>query len=495
MTDKPNESELLELRKAKLDELRASGNAFPNKFKRDSLADDLHSLYGELENNDLEKKKEVYSVAGRIMLQRIMGKASFMTIQDMSGQIQAYLTKNDLPEGVYESFKAWDLGDIVGLKGKLFKTKTGELTIHANEIELLTKSLKPLPEKHAGLVDTEQRYRKRYLDLITNQDSREIFKQRSFLIKEIRSFFDGEGFMEVETPMMHSTLGGAAAKPFITHHNTLDLDLYLRIAPELYLKRLVVGGIEKVFEINRNFRNEGLSTKHNPEFTMLEYYTAYADFNDQMSFLEKLFAHLASELNGSSKISIEGKDYDLSTPFKRVGLLESVATKLSIPQEDLFDRKKLEELSKKHKIEDYKSYSDGKLQFELFEKVVEDDLIEPTFIVDYPVEVSPLSRLSDDKEGIVDRFELFIGGNEIANGFSELNDPEDQAERFKAQVEQKASGDEEAMEYDEDYIEALEYGLPPCAGVGIGIDRLVMLFTGAESIRDVLLFPQMKPKS
>ena len=330
MTDKPNESELLELRKAQLDELRASGNAFPNKFKRDSLADDLHSLYGELENNDLEKKKEVYSVAGRIMLQRIMGKASFMTIQDMSGQIQAYLTKNDLPEGdVYESFKAWDLGDIVGLKGKLFKTKTGELTIHANEIELLTKSLKPLPEKHAGLVDTEQRYRKRYLDLITNEESREIFKQRSFLIKDIRSLFDGEGFMEVETPMMHSTLGGAAAKPFITHHNTLDLDLYLRIAPELYLKRLVVGGIEKVFEINRNFRNEGLSTKHNPEFTMLEYYTAYADFNDQMLFLERLFGHLSSELRGTSKITIEGKDYDLSKPFKRIDY-QPIATKLSI---------------------------------------------------------------------------------------------------------------------------------------------------------------------
>ena len=301
--------------------------------------------------------------------------------------------------------------------------------------------------------------------------------------------------MEVETPMMHSTLGGAAAKPFVTHHNTLDLDLYLRIAPELYLKRLVVGGIEKVFEINRNFRNEGLSTKHNPEFTMLEYYTAYADFNDQMSFLERLFAYLSNELNGTSKISIEGKDYDLSKPFKKIGLLESIATKISIPVGDLSDRKKLEELSKQHKIEDYKSYSDGKLQFELFEKIVEDDLIEPTFIIDYPVEVSPLSRLSDDKEGIVDRFELFIGGNEIANGFSELNDPEDQAERFKAQVEQKASGDEEAMEYDADYIEALEYGLPPCAGVGIGIDRLVMLFTGAESIRDVLLFPQMKPKS
>jgi lysyl-tRNA synthetase class 2 len=429
------------------------------------------------------------------MLQRIMGKASFITIQDMEGQIQAYIRSNDLPEGQYEDFKTWDLGDIVGVSGKLFLTKTGELTVHADSIEMLTKSLRPLPEKHSGLVDTEQRYRKRYLDLITNPDSLDIFKKRSQIVSSIRDFFIKNNYLEVETPMMHSVLGGAAAKPFTTHHNALDMDLYLRIAPELYLKRLVVGGLEKVFEINRNFRNEGLSTKHNPEFTMLEYYSAYADFNDQMAFIEDLFKALTEQVLGSSKIDQNGVSYDFSQPFKKISLKDAVSEKLSVDSSSLEERNFLLEIGKKYKLDNLDNLSDGKILFELFEELVEDDLIQPTFITGYPKDVSPLSRSSDVNILEVDRFELFIGGKEIANGFSELNDPEDQAERFRMQVDQKTAGDEEAMEYDSDYIEALEYGLPPCAGVGIGIDRLVMLLTGAQSIRDVLLFPQMKPKN
>ena len=429
------------------------------------------------------------------MLQRIMGKASFITLQDMKGQIQAYIRSNDIPEGQYDEFKTWDLGDIVGIKGKLFLTKTGELAVHANSIEMLTKSLRPLPEKHSGLVDTEQRYRKRYLDLITNPDSLEVFKKRSQIISSIRDFFISHEYLEVETPMMHSILGGAAAKPFTTHHNALDMDLYLRIAPELYLKRLVVGGMERVFEINRNFRNEGLSTKHNPEFTMLEYYSAYADFNDQMAFIEQLFISVTEHVLGSTKLDQDDISYDFSKPFDRISLKDSVAQKLGVSADSLDDRDFLVEIGQKNKIENLEKLSDGKILFELFEELVEDDLIQPTFITGYPKDVSPLSRSSDVNILEVDRFELFIGGKEIANGFSELNDPEDQAERFRMQVDQKTAGDEEAMEYDSDYIEALEYGLPPCAGVGIGIDRLVMLLTGAQSIRDVLLFPQMKPKN
>ena len=423
-----------------------------------------------------------------------MGKASFITLQDMKGQIQAYVRSNDLPEGQYEDFKTWDLGDIVGVKGKLFLTKTGELTVNAESIEMLTKSLRPLPEKYSGLVDTEQRYRKRYLDLITNPESLEVFKKRSLIISLIREYFVLNEYQEVETPMMHSILGGAAAKPFTTHHNALDMDLYLRIAPELYLKRLVVGGMEKVFEINRNFRNEGLSTKHNPEFTMLEYYSAYADFNDQMSFIEDLFKTISLKALGTSVLEEEGTSFDFSKPFKKITLKDSVAEKLSVKSEILDERDFLIETARKFKIEDFETLSDGKILFELFEEIVESELIEPTFVIGYPKDVSPLSRSSDKDPSLVDRFELFIGGKEIANGFSELNDPDDQAMRFKEQVEQKSKGDDEAMEYDSDYIEALEYGLPPCAGVGIGIDRLVMLFTGAKSIRDVLLFPQMKPK-
>ncbi len=494
MSEKITENDLILQRRAKLDKLRSRGNAYPNDYRRDSMSKDLHDRYDGLDNEALESDPVQVSVAGRVMLQRIMGKASFITLQDMDGQIQAYIRSNDLPEGQYDDFKTWDLGDIAGISGRLFRTKTGELTVHADSVRLLTKSLRPLPEKHAGLVDTEQRYRKRYLDLLTNKDSLKVFKLRSQIISEIRSFFENQDYLEVETPMMHSVLGGAAAKPFTTHHNALDMDLYLRIAPELYLKRLVVGGLEKVFEINRNFRNEGLSTKHNPEFTMLEYYTAYANFEDQMDFIESLFKSLAGSVLGSTVIGIGAHKYDLGKPFKRITLISSVAEKLSVKEEDLRKRDILESLAEKLHIEGYEDLSDGKLLFELFEEVVEESLDQPTFITGYPTEISPLSRISDEDPDFVERFELFIDGKEIANGFSELNDPEEQADRFKKQVEQKVSGDEEAMEYDADYVEALEYGLPPCAGVGIGIDRLVMLLTGAPSIRDVLLFPQLKSK-
>ena len=494
MTENLSENDLIKQRRSKLEELRNRGNAYPNSFRRDSLSQDLKDQCEGVSKEDLEAKEMTVSVAGRIMLQRIMGKASFITLQDMKGQIQAYVRSNDLPEGQYDDFKTWDLGDIVGIKGKLFLTKTGELTVNAESIEMLTKSLRPLPEKHSGLVDTEQRYRKRYLDLITNPESLEVFKKRSQIITAIREYFIDNEYQEVETPMMHSILGGAAAKPFTTHHNALDMDLYLRIAPELYLKRLMVGGIEKVFEINRNFRNEGLSTKHNPEFTMLEYYTAYADYNDQMSFIEDLLKVVSEKVLGTSKIEQEGTSYDFSKSFERISLKDSVAQKLSAEPTSLDNRDFLLETAKKYKIEDLDNLSDGKILFELFEELVEEELMHPTFVTGYPKDVSPLSRSSDDDPSVVDRFELFIGGKEIANGFSELNDPDDQADRFREQVEQKSKGDEEAMEFDSDYVEALEYGLPPCAGVGIGIDRLVMLLTGAKSIRDVLLFPQMKPK-
>ena len=494
MTENLSENDLIKQRRSKLEELRNRGNAYPNSFRRDSLSQDLKDQCEGLSKEDLEAKEMTVSVAGRIMLQRIMGKASFITLQDMKGQIQAYVRSNDLPEGQYDDFKTWDLGDIVGIKGKLFLTKTGELTVNAESIEMLTKSLRPLPEKHSGLVDTEQRYRKRYLDLITNPESLEVFKKRSQIIAAIREYFIDNEYQEVETPMMHSILGGAAAKPFATHHNALDMDLYLRIAPELYLKRLMVGGIEKVFEINRNFRNEGLSTKHNPEFTMLEYYTAYADYNDQMSFIEDLLKVVSEKVLGTSKIEQDGTSYDFSKSFERISLKDSVAQKLSTEPTSLDNRDFLLETAKKYKIEDLDNLSDGKILFELFEELVEEELMHPTFVTGYPKDVSPLSRSSNDDPSVVDRFELFIGGKEIANGFSELNDPDDQAERFREQVEQKSKGDEEAMEFDSDYVEALEYGLPPCAGVGIGIDRLVMLLTGAKSIRDVLLFPQMKPK-
>ena len=435
-----------------------------------------------LSKDDLENTSISVKVAGRIMLRRLMGKASFTTIQDMSAQIQLYLREDTLSN--YDDFKTWDIGDIIGVEGELFKTNTGELSIKVTEAILLTKSLKPLPEKHQGLVDVEQRYRKRYLDLLVNEEAREVFLARSKIISETRNYFDSSGFIEVETPMMHPIPGGAAAKPFVTHHNALGMDLYLRIAPELYLKRLVVGGFEKVYEINRNFRNEGLSTKHNPEFTMLEFYTAYEDYEFQMDFVEALIKHL-SNLE-QSKRSFK--------KFKRVSFDEALAKNTSLNKKDLDDIDSLRKFAQSLKIENFKNLSIGKLKAEIFESEVEDKLSEPTFIYKYPLEISPLSRKSEGDEGYVDRFELFIDGKEIANGFSELNDPEDQLERFKMQMEDKEKGDEEAMEMDLDYIEALEYGLAPCAGVGIGLDRLVMLLTGIDSIRDVILFPQLKNK-
>ena len=477
-----DENNLFEVRKEKLKKLREQGKDYPNSFRRNELAKELIQEYSDLSKDDLENTSISVKVAGRIMLRRLMGKASFTTIQDMSAQIQLYLREDTLSN--YDDFKTWDIGDIIGVEGELFKTNTGELSIKVTEAILLTKSLKPLPEKHQGLVDVEQRYRKRYLDLLVNEEAREVFLARSKIISETRNFFDSSGFIEVETPMMHPIPGGAAAKPFVTHHNALGMDLYLRIAPELYLKRLVVGGFEKVYEINRNFRNEGLSTKHNPEFTMLEFYTAYEDYEFQMDFVEALIKHL-SNLE-QSKRSFK--------KFKRVSFDEALTKNTSLNKKDLDDIDSLRKFAKSLKIENFKTFSIGKLKAEIFESEVEDKLSEPTFIYKYPLEISPLSRKSEGDEGYVDRFELFIDGKEIANGFSELNDPEDQLERFKMQMEDKEKGDEEAMEMDLDYIEALEYGLAPCAGVGIGLDRLVMLLTGIDSIRDVILFPQLKNK-
>ena len=477
-----DENNLFEVRKEKLIKLREQGKDYPNSFRRNELANELIKEFSDLSKDDLESKSISVKVAGRIMLRRLMGKASFTTIQDMSAQIQLYLREDTLSN--YDDFKTWDIGDIIGVEGELFKTNTGELSIKVTEAVLLTKSLKPLPEKHQGLVDVEQRYRKRYLDLLVNEESREVFLARSKIISETRSYFDSSGFIEVETPMMHPIPGGASAKPFVTHHNALGMDLYLRIAPELYLKRLVVGGFEKVYEINRNFRNEGLSTKHNPEFTMLEFYTAYEDYEFQMDFVEALIKHL-SNLE-QSKRSFK--------KFKRVSFDDALTKNTSLNKKDLDDIDSLRKFAQTLKIENFKTLSVGKLKAEIFESEVEDKLTEPTFIYKYPLEISPLSRKSEGDEGYVDRFELFIDGKEIANGFSELNDPEDQVERFKMQMEDKEKGDEEAMEMDLDYIEALEYGLAPCAGVGIGLDRLVMLLTGIDSIRDVILFPQLKNK-
>lgn len=477
-----DENNLFEVRKEKLKKLREQGKDYPNSFRRNELAKELIKEYSDLSKDDLENTSISVKVAGRIMLRRLMGKASFTTIQDMSAQIQLYLREDTLSN--YDDFKTWDIGDIIGVEGELFKTNTGELSIKVTEAILLTKSLKPLPEKHQGLVDVEQRYRKRYLDLLVNEEAREVFLARSKIISETRNYFDSSGFIEVETPMMHPIPGGAAAKPFVTHHNALGMDLYLRIAPELYLKRLVVGGFEKVYEINRNFRNEGLSTKHNPEFTMLEFYTAYEDYEFQMDFVEALIKHL-SNLE-QSKRSFK--------KFKRLSFDEALTKNTSLNKKDLDDIDSLRKFAKALKIENFKTLSIGKLKAEIFESEVEDKLSEPTFIYKYPLEISPLSRKSEGDEGYVDRFELFIDGKEIANGFSELNDPEDQLERFKMQMEDKEKGDEEAMEMDLDYIEALEYGLAPCAGVGIGLDRLVMLLTGIDSIRDVILFPQLKNK-
>lgn len=500
MTDKkqPEQQDInqqIRERKQKLQAMREQGIAFPNDFRRDALAADLHAEHDNKESEPLEQEGVRVSVAGRMMLRRIMGKASFATIQDMSGQIQLYVARDNLPEGAYnDGFKKWDLGDIVGATGTLFKTRTGELTIKVDEIRLLTKALRPLPDKFHGLSDQETRYRQRYLDLIVNQASRDTFVKRSKAIEYIRRFLVEREFLEVETPMMQTIPGGAAARPFVTHHNALDMDLYLRIAPELYLKRLVVGGFEKVFEINRNFRNEGLSTRHNPEFTMLEFYWGYADYNDLMDMTEAMIRGLAIELTGGTSVNYQGTDYDFGQPFRRLTVLEAILEhNPDWNEQQLKELESAKSLAEQAGVNVKSSWGLGKIQLEIFEATAEHKLEQPTFITAYPAEVSPLARRNDADPFVTDRFEFFVGGREIANGFSELNDAEDQAERFREQVEQKEAGDEEAMFYDEDYVAALEYGLPPTAGEGIGIDRLVMLFTDSPSIRDVLLFPHMRP--
>lgn len=488
-------NELIAQRRTKLNELRGKGNAFPNQFKRDSLAANLHANYHEKPESQLEANPIYVKVAGRIMTRRLMGKASFVHLQDMTGKIQLYIRQDEVGEKNYDDFLQWDLGDIIGVQGKLFKTKTGELSVRAEQIYLLTKSLRPLPDKYHGLTDQELRYRQRYLDLLTNETTRRTFLMRTKIVDGIRQFLNARDFLEVETPMMQVLPGGAAARPFVTYHNVLDMPLYLRIAPELYLKRLVVGGFERVFEINRNFRNEGLSVRHNPEFTMLEFYQAYADYTDLMDLTEEMIRQLANDILGTQQIAYQDVTVDVSKPFARMTLVESILhCNPTIKLSDLQTIESATKVAKKLEIPVQEKYGLGKIQLEIFEKTVESKLIDPTFITEYPAEVSPLARCNDYNPFVTDRFELFIAGRELANGFSELNDAEDQAERFRKQVAEKEAGDEEAMPYDEDYITALEYGMPPTAGEGIGIDRLVMLFTNSASIRDVILFPHMRPK-
>jgi len=495
MTDQ-DENSLIAQRRTKLDTLRNDGNAFANDFRRNAVSGELHAEYDEKDNDVLEAEPIRVTVAGRMMAKRVMGKASFVQLQDMSGRIQLFLQRDALPEGVYQAFKTWDVGDIIGAEGALFKTKTGELSVRADAIRMLTKSLRPLPEKFHGLADQEIRYRQRYVDLIMNEVSRNTFLMRGRVVQYIRDYLNGKDFLEVETPMMQAIPGGATARPFSTFHNALDMDLFLRIAPELYLKRLVVGGYERVYEINRNFRNEGLSTRHNPEFTMLEFYQSYADYNDLMDLTEDLLRSMAQDLLGSTTIDYQGSQYDFGKPFRRMSVRDSILHfNSSLKAEDIDDPDRARTVAGNLGIPLKDGYGLGKVQIEIFEKTVEGRLDDPTFITAYPTEVSPLARRNDDNPFITDRFEFFVGGREIANGFSELNDAEDQAERFRQQVADKDAGDLEAMHYDADYIRALEHGMPPTAGEGIGIDRLVMLFTDSASIRDVLLFPHMRPEA
>jgi lysyl-tRNA synthetase class 2 len=495
-TPATDENQIVAERRAKLAALRASGNPYPNDFRRDALAADLHAAHGNRENAELEPAGIRVSVAGRMMLKRVMGKACFATLQDMSGRIQLYVTLDGVGEETLAAFKHWDLGDIVGATGTLFRTKTGELSLRCDSVRLLAKGLRPLPEKFHGITDTEQRYRQRHLDLVTNPAARDVFVRRSQIVQAIREFFVARGYLEVETPMMHAIPGGAAARPFVTHHNALAMPLYLRIAPELYLKRLVVGGLEKVFEINRNFRNEGISTRHNPEFTMLEFYEAYRDYHDLMDLTEELFRTVAERVLGTTRITYQGQAIDLSAKYDRLTMAEAIHK--YNPRYALAELAKPEYLRvalAPHDVEVFATDGVGLLQLKLFEATTEDKLVQPTFIVAHPTAVSPLARADDRDPAITDRFELFITGRELANGFSELNDPEEQAARFAAQAKAKEAGDEEAMYYDADYVRALEYGLPPTAGEGIGIDRLVMLLTDSPSIRDVILFPQLKPET
>ena len=493
-----DENRLIAERRAKLAELREAGEAYPNDFRKNATSKDLQTRFCDATAEELSEIDEEFSVAGRIMAKRVMGKIAFVRLQDRDGSIQLMLQRDNLPEGVFHAFKHWDIGDIVGAAGAIVRTQKGELSIRASELRLLSKSLRPLPEKFHGLTDTEARYRQRYVDLIMNEESREVFRTRSKIITFIRSFMEGpcRDFLEVETPMMHPIPGGATARPFVTHHNALDLQMYLRVAPELYLKRLIVGGLGRVYEINRNFRNEGVSTRHNPEFTMLEFYWAFADYNDLIKLTEAMLSEMALAVTGGGTVTYQGMEINFDGPYQRMSVEEAVRKyNPKLANADLWDVGFLRAACEALQIHTERSWGAGKLLMELFEGTVEEQLIQPTFVTQYPTEVSPLSRRNDDNPDVTDRFELFICGREIANGFSELNDPEDQAERFRAQVAEKDAGDLEAMHFDADYIRALEYGMPPTAGEGIGIDRLVMLFTDAPSIRDVLLFPYMRPEA
>ena len=497
-TTEIDENRLIAERRSKLDAMREDGQAYPNDFRKDTTSGALHERFGQCDADELAQVGEQFSLAGRMMAKRVMGKIAFVLVQDRSGSIQLMIQRDNLPEGLFQVFKHWDIGDIIGANGRIVRTQKGELSIRVSELRLLSKSLRPLPEKYHGLTDTEMRYRRRYVDLIMNQDSRSIFRTRSKIITFIRSFMETpeRDFLEVETPMMHPIPGGATARPFVTHHNALDLQMFLRVAPELYLKRLIVGGLGRVYEINRNFRNEGVSTRHNPEFTMLEFYWAYADYNDLMDLTESMLAGLAQAVSGGDAVVYQGDEIDFSGPYERLSVEESVRRyNPKLANADLWNEDFLRSACEGLQIHTEKNWGPGKLLTELFEATVEEHLLQPTFITQYPTEVSPLSRRNDANPEVTDRFELFICGREIANGFSELNDPEDQAERFRAQVENKDAGDLEAMHFDDDYIRALEYGMPPTAGEGIGIDRLVMIFTDSPSIRDVLLFPYMRPEA
>jgi lysyl-tRNA synthetase, class II len=500
MTDENNltdtdENHIIAQRREKLTHLRQHTNAYPNSFRPQQRADSIHTNYDDLSHDELAIQAITVKAAGRMMLKRIMGKASFATLQDGQSKIQIYVSREKIGEDQYNTFKHFDIGDILGVSGKLFKTKTGELTIDAHEIELISKCLRPLPEKFHGLTDMEQRYRMRYLDLIMNQDSRHVFITRSRIVQSIRNSMVNEDYLEVETPMMHPIPGGATAKPFKTHHNALDMPLFLRVAPELYLKRLIVGGLQRVFEINRNFRNEGLSTRHNPEFTMIEFYESYADYKRMMELTENILRKSALDSTGTLQFEYQGKVVDFEHAFDRLSLVDAIIKyNPQYSKSDLNNVEFLKQEIRKLTKETPKSDTLGILQLILFEENTEGKLWQPTFIIDYPIEVSPLARTSDINSNITERFELFVVGRELANGYSELNDPEDQSNRFMAQVAQKDAGDEEAMHYDADYVRALEYGMPHTGGCGIGIDRLVMLLTNSPSIRDVILFPHMRPE-
>lgn len=486
----PDENKLIAERRAKLTAIREQGNAFPNSFRREHKAQELQAAYGEKTKEELESLAIVATVAGRVMAKR----GPFMVLQDGSGQIQLYADKA-AQQTLKDTSGLWDIGDLVGVKGQLHKSGKGDLYVNLEEFQLLTKALRPLPDKFHGLSDQEIRYRQRYVDLMVNPEVRDVFRTRTKVIGFIRNYLNQADFMEVETPMLHVIPGGASAKPFVTHHNALDMDMFLRIAPELYLKRLVVGGFERVYEINRNFRNEGLSTRHNPEFTMLEFYQAYADFNDLMDLTEDMLRKLTQEVLGSTAFEYQGTAFDFSVPFTRISVVDAILKhNPQIKAEQLATLEAATSLARSLKIDVKETWGLGKVQIEIFDETTETKLIQPTFITEYPAEVSPLARRNDDNPFVTDRFEFFVGGRELANGFSELNDAEDQAERFMAQVQEKDAGDDEAMHYDADYVRALEYGLPPTAGEGIGIDRLVMLLTNSASIRDVLLFPHMRPE-